>query len=119
MYKPAQSGILVYYKLLSAADSDSFEKKNYQLMTQLGNSTFVSADDTDVRELTFAPGVYGSGIPSNKVNYATAIGNYSDFATFAIKIVLYGVSTVDVPTVSDLRIIALPSTVSTNELPAS
>jgi len=111
MYKPYQSGILVYYKLLATDDPDLFETKNYQLMTQLGDPNFISADETDVRELTFAPGVYNTGVPDNKVSYTTSLGTYPSFSVFAIKIVLYGVSTVDVPIISDLRVVALPSTV--------
>ena len=105
-YQPSGSNIDVYYKLLSQSDPDEFDDKNYQLMTQLGNQNFVSTNDSDYRELTFAPGVSGSA--NNAVSYTSGSTSYRSFRTFAIKIVMSGTSTVDVPKVRDFRAIALP-----------
>jgi hypothetical protein len=106
-YKPSGANIEVYYKLLSKSDPDSFTDKNYQLMTQLGNPNFVSTSDFDYRELKFAPGQ--NGVPDNSVSYESGGSSYSSFRTFAIKVVLRGTSTVDVPKVRDVRVIALPA----------
>ena len=106
-YKPSNSNILVYYKLLSTADAETFDDKSWQLMTELGNSNFVSTSYEDYRELTFAPGVDGSA--NNSVSYSTSSTGYNSFRTFAIKIVMSGTSTVDVPKVRDFRAIALPA----------
>jgi hypothetical protein len=106
-YKPSLSNILVYYKLLSTSDPDTFDDKNYQLMTQLSNANFVSANEDDYREIAFAPGINGTA--NNSVSYTTASTGYNTFRTFAIKIVLTGTSTVDVPKVRDFRAIALPA----------
>ena len=106
-YKPSGSNIHVYYKLLSKSDPDAFTDKNYQLMTQLGNPNFVSTGDFDYRELKFAPGE--NGVPDNSISYDSDGTSYSSFRTFAIKVVLRGTSTVDVPKVRDVRVIALPS----------
>jgi hypothetical protein len=106
-YKPALSNILVYYKLLSTSDADTFDNKGYQLMTQLSNSNFVSANEDDYREITFAPGINGSA--NNSVSYTSGSTGFNTFRTFAIKIVLTGTSTVDVPKVRDFRAIALPA----------
>jgi hypothetical protein len=107
-YKPPGSNIHVYYKILSKSDPDEFIDKNYQLMTQLGNSNFISINDSDYRELKFAPGQ--NGVPDNSVSYVSDDGtSHSSFTTFAIKIVLRGTNTVDVPKVRDVRVIALPS----------
>jgi hypothetical protein len=105
--KPAGSNILVYYKILSQADPDSIENKDYQLMTELGNPNFVSINDEDFRELTFAPGVDGSA--NNSVSYLSGSSSYATFKTFAIKIVMTGTDTTNIPKVKDLRAIALPS----------
>jgi hypothetical protein len=105
-YKPAGSNILVYYKLLSKAESDIFDNKEYQLMTTLGNENFVSTNKQDYRELTFAPGV--NGVANNSVSYTSGSTSFSTFRTFAIKVVLTGTDTTDVPKVRDLRAIALP-----------
>jgi len=105
-YKPAESSIHVYYKLLSQSDPDDFDDKNYQLMTQLGNENFISINSTDYRELTFAPGV--GGVANNQISYTSGSTSYRSFRTFAIKVVLAGTSSVDVPKVQDFRAIALP-----------
>ena len=105
-YLPPLSGIQVYYKVLSTGDSEAFEDKNYAMMTQLNNTTFVSANESDYRELTFAPGI--NNVANNYINYTSGSTSFSDFRTFAIKVVLYGQSTVDVPRFKELRAIALP-----------
>jgi hypothetical protein len=107
-YKPANSNILVYYKILSKSDPDTFDDKNYQLMTEIGNVNFVSTNPGDYRELTFAPGV--NGVPSNSVSYTSDNGStFTSFKTFAIKIVLTGIDPTDVPKVRDFRTIAIPA----------
>lgn len=115
-YRPAGSGILVYYKVLSDSDTASFDDNNWVLMTE-GSATnnFVSANKYDYAELVFAPGTYGSGIFDNRLSYTSASGGtYRDFSLFAIKVVLYGTDKVNVPKFSQLRVIALPaSTLST------
>ena len=106
-YKPSGSNIRVYFKALSISDPDVFEDKNYQLMTQLDNANFVSTNYNDYRELKFAPGVGGTA--NNSVSYTSGSTSFSNFRTFAIKIVLTGTSTTDVPKVRDFRAIALPA----------
>ena len=106
-YKPSGSLIGVYYKLLSGSDSDVFDNKSYQLMTELGNPNFVSTTGTDYRELTFAPG--SSSVANNSIVYTSGSTAFNSFKTFAIKIVMSGTDTTDVPKIRDLRVIALPA----------
>ena len=106
-YKPSGSNIRVYFKMLSISDPDAFEDKNYQLMTQLNNPNFVSNNYNDYREISYAPGVNGTA--NNSVSYVSGSTSFSNFRTFAIKIVLTGSSTTDVPKVRDFRAIALPA----------
>lgn len=106
-YKPTGSNIYVYYKVLSKSDSDIFENKSWQLMTQLGNADFSSTSPNDYRELTFAPGISGSA--NNNISYTSGNSIFTSFKTFAIKIVLTGTSTTDIPKVRDFRAIALPT----------
>jgi hypothetical protein len=107
-YKPALSNIYVYGKFLSPGDSEPFEDKNWNLLTQINNNNFVSSDEGDFREMTFAPG--NAGVVTNQITYTNSAGTqtFTDFATFAVKVVMSGQSTVDVPKIKDLRIIALP-----------
>lgn len=106
-YKPTNANIYVYYKLLSESDPANFDDKNYQLMTQLGDSNFSSINQFDYRELTFAPGINGEA--NNSISYSSGDTTYNTFKKFAIKIVLSGEDTIDVPKVRDFRAIALPA----------
>lgn len=88
-------------------EPDTFDNKKWQLMTELGNANFVSTNKGDYRELTFAPGVGGTA--NNSVSYTSGSTGYATFKTFAIKIVITGSDTTDVPKIRDLRTIALPA----------
>lgn len=105
-YRPAGSGINVYYKILSGSDTDNFENKEYQLMTELDNENFVSTNEQDYREFTFAPGILNQA--NNSVTYTTGSTTHDKFKTFTIKIVMSGTDTTDVPKIRDFRSIALP-----------
>ena len=105
-YRPAQGNIYVYAKYLASGDPQGFGEKNWSLLTQIGGNNFVSADDSDYREMTFAPGA--NGIETNSISYTSGSVTYTTFGTFAIKIVLTSSEPTDVPKIKDLRIIALP-----------
>jgi hypothetical protein len=92
---------------LSVSDPDEFDDKNWQLMTQLNNANFVSASAEDYREIAFAPGT--NGFANNAISYTSGSTAYNSFRTFAIKIVMTGTSTTDVPKVRDFRGIAIPA----------
>jgi hypothetical protein len=104
---PSGSNVYVYYKLLSVSDPEILDNKNYQLMTQLTNSNYVSVNSNEYRELTFAPGL--NSVANNSVSYASGSTSFTNFRTFAIKVVMTGTDTVNVPKVRDLRVIALPA----------
>ena len=104
---PSGSNIHVYYKLLSSADPDVFDNKNYQLMTQLDNTNYASINNQEYREITFAPGIDNTA--NNKVSYTSGTTSFTNFRTFGIKIVMSGTNTVSVPKVRDLRVIAIPA----------
>ena len=110
-YRPPGSGILVWYKLLSASDPSAFENNNWNLMTQTAdNLNYFAANKSDSAELVFAPGTYGSGTPDNKITYTSASNTtHNDFGLFAIKVVMYGTNTVDVPSIANFRVVALPA----------
>ena len=109
VYRPKESNIYVYVKLLSISDSDVFDDKEYQLLTPVGNANFVSTNANDYRELIFAPGE--NGIASNQISYTSNGVSYDTFRSFAIKIVMAGTNSADVPKIRDLRAIALPASV--------
>jgi len=105
--KPSGTSIYVYFKILSASDPENFDDKSYQLMTEIGNANYVSLNENDYRELTFAPGV--NGIANNSVSYTTSGTAFTTFRTFAIKIVMASSNTGIVPKIRDMRAIALPA----------
>jgi hypothetical protein len=110
-YRPPGSGILVWYKLLSASDPSVFENNNWNLMTQTSdNLNYFATNKSDSAELVFAPGTYGSGTPDNKITYTSASNTtHNDFGLFAIKVVMFGTNTVDVPSIANFRVVALPA----------
>jgi hypothetical protein len=110
-YRPPGSGILVWYKLLSASDPSAFENNNWNLMTQTADQlNYFATDKSDSAELVFAPGTYNSGTPDNKITYTSASNTtHNDFTLFAIKVVMYGTNTVDVPSIANFRVVALPA----------
>ena len=111
VYRPAGSGILVYYKLLSESDSSNFDDNNYQLMTEAASTiNSFSSSKNEWFEANFAPGQYNSGVFDNKIQYTSSNGSeYKDYSLFAVKVVMYGDSTVNVPKIAQLRVVALPA----------
>jgi hypothetical protein len=108
-YKPLGSEIYVYYKILNANDSELLENQEWQLMTPITNSTAFSADRTNIIEYEVAPGIYGEG-PANQISYTSTNGQtYTSFIQFAIKVVIATDDKTNVPFLTDIRAIALPS----------
>jgi hypothetical protein len=92
---------------LSASDSETFDDKNWTLMTQVGNANFVSTNNLDYRELLFAPG--SNGVADNSLSYTAGNTIFSTFRTFAIKVVMTSLEPSVVPKIRDFRTIALPA----------
>ena len=106
-YKPVGTGVYVYYKILSSNDSQSFDSGNWQLMTQT-TGTVYSSSQSDLIEFECAPGVNGK--PYNAISYTNSNGViYTSFIQFAIKIVLASNDNTNVPFLTDIRALALPS----------
>lgn len=102
-YKPSSASISVYYKVLSADDSDAFSDKNYQLMTVITGINNESLNQNDLKEYVYAPGA--DNIASNLVTY----GTFTSFKYFAIKIVMACTDTTKVPRIRNFRVVALPA----------
>lgn len=112
-YRPVNTDINVYYKLLNRNDTMQFNDSSWQLMTKINssNSSF-SQTRSDLYEYTFAPGTNGTA--NGAVSYRSTNGQvYTSFSQFAIKVVLTTTDKTAVPFVSDMRAIALPSNVNT------
>jgi len=107
-YHPIGTNILVYYKILNRNDTQSFEEGNWQLMTNIGNSTTYSKSRTDLYEYVAAPGT--NNVADDFVSYTSTTGQiYTSFSQFAIKIVFTTNDKTKVPYLTDMRTIAVPS----------
>jgi hypothetical protein len=112
-YRPVNTDILVYYKILNRNDTQRFDDGSWQLMTKINNSgSLYSQTRGDTYEFVFAPG--NSGTDQGYVTYTSTTGQtYTTFSQFAIKVVMTSSDHTYVPFATDLRVIALPSNVNT------
>ena len=111
-YRPVNTNIYVYYKVLSRNDTQIFEDGSWQLMTLINNSnSLYSQTRNDTYEFVAAPG--SNEVAQNYVSYTSGVTNqtYNNFNQFAIKVVLTTSDNTSVPYLSDIRAIALPSAV--------
>ena len=112
-YRPVNTDINVYYKILNRNDTQKFEDGNWQLMTKTRSSdSKYSQSRTDIIEYSFAPGTEGAD--QGYVTYTSNNGQtYTSFSQFAIKVVLTTSDKTFVPFLTDIRAIALPPNVNT------
>ena len=112
-YRPVNTDINVYYKILNGNDTQSFENGQWQLMTKINNSgNAYSQTRNNLYEYVFAPGTLG--LDQGFVKYTSTNGqNYTSFNQFAIKIILTTTDNTTVPYVNDMRVLALPANVDT------
>lgn len=99
--RPAGTDIKVYYKVLSKYDSTDFADRPYVEMTKVdlgGNST--TDLSTFIEEQYLAEDIEYTGT-------AGAGGRYTDFKSFAIKVVFLSSNEAVVPKISSLRAVAL------------
>ena len=108
-YRPVGTDIHVYYKIQNNNDTQLFEDGNWQLMNMVRNtSTLYSPNRNELYEYVFAPGT--DGTDQGYISYTSTKGQtYTTFHQFAIKVVMAGSDTTNVPKIRDLRAIALPA----------
>ena len=108
-YKPNNTELEVYYKILNKDDDDAFEDREWVEMTQTTLSTIVSDSENtqDFKEYNYAvPSANLTG-GSGEVQYTNSQGiAYTGFKYMAIKIVMKSSSDAVVPRVRDLIAIA-------------
>lgn len=112
-YRPVNTDIHVYYKILNKNDTQTFETGTWQLMTKTNScDSKYSQTRTDLIEYTFAPG--DAGVDQGYVSYTSTNGQtYTSFNQFALKIVYTTSDNTYVPFATDMRCIALPANVNT------
>ena len=112
-YRPVNTDINVYYKILGRNDTQKFEDASWQLMTKIKNSESLYSPTRDnLYEYVFAPGTDGTA--QNYVSYTSTNGQtYTTFSQMAIKVVLTSTDHTFTPFATDLRVLALPADVNT------
>ena len=103
--RPVGTDIVVYYKVKSGEDTDSFENKTWQLMSKM-NDIF-SKDQNQIIELEFRP-----SLDVNRISYVENGTTYplgGKFKYYAIKIVMTSKNASVVPYVKNYRAIATPA----------
>jgi hypothetical protein len=109
-YQPLGTGLYVYYKILNSRDNSAFESGSWQLMTCVNNYNNYSTSRSNLIEYEFAPGVFSTNQANNLISYTNTSGQtFNSFIQFAIKVVLTTNDKTNIPFISGLRAIALPS----------
>ena len=108
-YRPVNTNIYVYYKILSREDIQSFADGDWQLMTIVDGATQFSKNINNLYEFEAAPGT--NNVADNFISYTSKTTGYTydQFYMYAIKIVMASSDTTFVPFLTDMRVIALPS----------
>ena len=102
--KPSGTDVQVYFKVLSALDSDQFSTKKWQRMTK-------SRDNISSDLSKRVPLEYRHSLTKGKIEYfdgAKTLPLGGTFKQFAIKIRLTAEDPTVVPSVESLRVIAVP-----------
>jgi hypothetical protein len=100
MNKPAGVTVSVYYKVLSQYDPDTYDEKDWILMSQTSQSNTYALTSDEFIDYEFDPS-------TANVNYTSNGATYTTFKTFTIKVVMTSISTTKVPRIKDMRVIAL------------
>ena len=109
-FKPATSGVKVYYKILNNEDNDLIEQRSWVAMTQVTSASEVSdaKNESDLREFEFTIPTANKTGSSDQVQYTNTSGiTFTGYKFYQIKIVLTSTTPAVIPRVKDLRAIAL------------
>jgi hypothetical protein len=107
-YRPLNTNIYVMYKILSTSDTQPFDAGNWQMMTPVTNQTYYSTSFGSTSEIQYAPGI--NNVANNSVSYTSTNGTtYKSFIQFAIKVILTTSDNTNIPYLTDIRAIAVPS----------
>ncbi len=102
--KPLGTQIYVYYKILSAEDTTTFNNRPWVLMSLNGTDSFATSTGT-LTDYAYVGSLDQYGNPTNKVGY----GSYNTFRYFAVKIVMATNNPVNIPVISSLTVYAMPA----------
>jgi len=105
--KQSGADIQVYYKIMASDDPDqNFDNKTWVRMRPYNNFGVLAQNDDDYIEYIYRP-TTALVVPATPIAYTSALVTYNNFKVFAIKIVLLSTSTINPPSLRDMRAIAL------------
>jgi hypothetical protein len=99
---PKEAEVDVYYRVLAAEDATPYEDRPWVLLEPVGGSLTKTQNDNQIREYEFR-----STATDINLDTTTVYGEYDDFQTYGIKIVMRSTNTSKVPTIQDMRAIAV------------
>lgn len=107
-YRPPNSDIHVYYKIVARDDTQKIEQGDWKLMTITSGAGRYSTSFSDIVEYEFSPGTLN--VADEFVSYTSKTTglSYTSFYQFMIKIVLSSSDSTFAPFLEDIRAIALP-----------
>jgi hypothetical protein len=107
-YRPPNSDIHVYYKIVARDDTQKIEQGDWQLMTITSGAGRYSTNPADIVEYEFSPGTLN--VADEFVSYTSKTTglSYTSFYQFMIKVVLSSSDSTFAPLLEDIRAIALP-----------
>jgi hypothetical protein len=108
-YRPVNTDISVYYKIVAREDTQTIDEGDWELMTIVSGSSLYSTTRDNILEYEAAPGT--GNIADNAVSYTSKRTgfSYTSFYQFMIKIVMSSSDSTFSPYLKDMRTIALPS----------
>jgi hypothetical protein len=108
-YRPVNTDISVYYKIVAREDTQTIDEGDWELMTIVSGSSLYSTTRDNILEYEAAPGT--GNIADNAISYTSKRTgfSYTSFYQFMIKIVMSSSDSTFSPYLKDMRTIALPS----------
>ena len=106
-YRPVNTDIYVYYKILNREDTQLFDDSDWQLMTMISGNKQYASQKTDLYEYVAAPG--SNNTADTAVGYVSKSNGkaYTTFSQFAIKFVYRTSDSTFIPKIKEFRAIAL------------
>jgi hypothetical protein len=107
-YRPPNSDIHVYYKIVARDDTQKIEQGDWKLMTITSGAGRYSTSFSDIVEYEFSPGTLN--VADEFVSYTSKANglSYTSFYQFMIKIIMSSSDSTFAPFLDDVRAIALP-----------
>jgi hypothetical protein len=118
-YRPVDTDIKVYAKFWNPSDPETFDSKNWTLLSYLSDTDLVYSSPTDRTNFyeyefgvpsstTYTNDAYLDATNSYILTYVNVAGSkFSSYKIFAIKIVLLSSNAVRIPMINDIRAVAL------------